>query len=158
VLSALIWIVLCFLKRKQPKWKARVQINKIRMYSMSNLFVLLRPFHACIFHSLCRSIELLSSITIEYERFFSRRTIPFFRIERKKIPRNCITFTLSMSREFFFTVQNFLIARLTPMVEARGGHPIWANGFFSKAFPSSSYPPVSTLLPRFFCNVKIEST
>lgn len=90
------------------------------MHSMSNLFALFRPIHVPFI--LYQSIELLSS-TIECERFFHAQ--PFrFPDREEKIPRNCITFTLSMSREFFFIVQNFLIAKLTPMVEARGGHPI----------------------------------
>lgn len=91
------------------------------MHSMSNLFALFRPIHVpFILYANRLNFYLLQSNASDFVH-----AQPFrFPDREEKIPRNCITFTLSMNREFFFTVQNFLIARLTPMVEARGGHPI----------------------------------
>lgn len=128
------------------KYRAHVQIKiEVYMFSVSVLLFFGLSMHlpfsmwmdwTSIFHDNRES----AGDFFTHSRFV-------FRTERKKIPRNCSTFTPTYESRiffvsFFFAVQNFLIARLTPMAEARGGHPICANGFFSNAFPSSPCPCV----------------
>lgn len=104
-----------------------------------------------IFHFRCEWIELLSFYlprqSRERVRFFPHTAAVSFSGQRGKKKSHETAAHLHHLRVakfsfFFFAVQNFLIARLIPMAEVRGGHPICANGFLSNAFPSSPCPCV----------------
>lgn len=120
---------------------------------MLSISVLFFPDHIYTFSipDALKSIELLSSTTIRRasDFFHTQPSRFFFRHRQEKISRNCTTFTPPTNHEVFFAMQNFLIARLTPMAEARGGHPICANGFSSNARARLSFLALSRV--DLFC-------